>query len=1440
MNKLLENFHKIPVIPTGQVNGVVGISTEDDYSSTDESEEEEGEEYEQEYVAEEKKKYASFKVDQEPSTMSEVEGVDGITFKNNPLHVYSQYSFNTTSRKKELPIDDFKDKILYHIGTYNVVIIHGPTGCGKTTQVPQFILDYCRDEGKYCNIAVTQPRKIATINIAKRVCEERGWAMGTVCGYQVGLEKKLSPDSILTYMTTGVLLQKIIHLKRLTEYTHIIIDEIHERTQELDFLLLLIRKFLYAQNSTTKIILMSATIKAEEFANYFQCKNDVSFLAPIIQVDKDSNFTKTLYYLEDLKSVFDTTKAAFPTFDIDKPEISEGLWKVFTCLVSLIDRFDFKDKYTNELIIGSILVFLPGIYEIEEAHKYLREHSETYAQRQNPNRIKWDIIPLHSSLPNDELAKAFLPTKKGFRKVILSTNIAESSITVPDSYYVIDFCMTKSMTIDPITKYMSLRLEWGSQVNCEQRAGRVGRIGDGRVYRLVPRDFYEQNMAASSIPDILRAPLERVVLQAKMLELNDTPQQILSLAMNPPNLKNIRMTILSLKEAGALLQTCRNEYKIADGDLTFLGHVMASLPVDINLSKLIVFGHLFNCLQEAIIMATGCSIQNIFSIPFQKRFAAYQKLFLWADDSFSDLIALLNLYQVWQTCKADGSFDVHGERQWCSKNLVSLKGLREWQQMVKEINQRLEFLNIKQIHGQTELQIDEKPLVLKMIIAGAFYPNFFIREQNANEVDDKQLVRAVGGRDPYRSVYLTGMDSQQPGPVYIRAIKSLFKNENDRNTNISIGFDSSNKIYVEFKVLSQYQNRMAISINGRQMVADTILGKIPREVYEAIRKRQLQHQFQLQLLPLKEAWKYAEEKGFTRKSALQKLAHEDIPMPSTFADRNCFSLGAHNPIPGLDVEWITLKITEYEDAGHFWANNLESEPYLTAIEEILNKAILHSVVSRGQTVEVGSTYAARFVEDNMFYRCKVFSVSPTYAEVRFIDYGNMQRVPIKEIYLLPNRPECSFEPLAIECALHGIKPSRKANIRGIWSEATTNFVKKHTFNILLYGRVHSVVDKVVYLEVYKRDPHMNNSKSLNLVMLEDGWAEPAIESYHSRDDSNNRQKVYASDNPRAEAVRLSFDKVQSYDDFDAPQMSTRGKTIYLKGPHSPLEMKVYSCLESSNNKTIDVEGSSINTVLLDTAPQDPHTRLLVAAYVSQSANSDHLKLRQTTLMPNIPGLPMLLTLLFCPKMSPKVTDDGTKVASILCGLGYDPITLKSYYPSHDFILTLDTELTEDEVNRVNCVRFAMNQGLKVMAEVAFEHANPRDMLLKQKELKNSLMELLHADRRSVERSSVPYANVWHKNNFESTILTSGMDENQIWPLLDFVKLCNREGYHPEVSKNLNDLDLMARKMLPAAPIQCYLCRVELLFVHDVRFHLISKDHKERVAAYNPQYTIKQY
>jgi ATP-dependent RNA helicase TDRD9 len=193
-------------------------------------------------------------------------------------------------------------QILDMINTNSVVIIHGPTGCGKTTQVPQYIMDQCRATKSPCNIVVTQPRRIAAINIAQRVCEERGWAIGTVCGYQVGLDKNVGDQVILTYMTTEVLLQKLILQKNLNKYTHIVIDEVHERNKALDFLLLLVRKYLFTNSSSVKVILMSATMQAKEFAQYFRSvsRNDPRdyLLAPILHVTKKSQYTTNIYYIE--------------------------------------------------------------------------------------------------------------------------------------------------------------------------------------------------------------------------------------------------------------------------------------------------------------------------------------------------------------------------------------------------------------------------------------------------------------------------------------------------------------------------------------------------------------------------------------------------------------------------------------------------------------------------------------------------------------------------------------------------------------------------------------------------------------------------------------------------------------------------------------------------------------------------------------------------------------------------------------------------------------------------------------------------------------------------------------------------------------------------------------------------------------------------------------
>ncbi|KAJ8973119.1 hypothetical protein NQ317_011047 [Molorchus minor] len=377
--------------------------------------------------------------------------------------------------------------------------------------------------------------------------------------------------------------------------------------------------------------------------------------------------------------------------------------------------------------------------------------------------------------------------------------------------------------------------------------------------------------------------------------------------------------------------------------------------------------------------------------------------------------------------------------------------------------------------------------------------------------------------------------------------------------------------------------------------------------------------------------------------------------------------------------------------------------------------------------------------------------------------------------------------------------------------------------------VWKVVDDVVYLELYKSQTNTGQVKSINEVMLEQGYAEPSTESYLSRADHEKRMRVANAENSILEAARLSKEKMVNYDDFDAPVVKENYKIIQLRGPFSPLEIKLHGSIESSLNKSVDIDGSSVNTVLLDTELQNYHTRLLVAGYVGQTMNGARLRLRQTTMLPNIPGLPMLLSLLFCPTMRVKLSNDGTRVASILCGLGYNEYTDKAYYQAHDLSLVLDTELTEDEVNKINQIRFYMNQGVKLMYDLSQEMVGQQEMIRTQNSLKKELIELIRMPRRQVERINVKFANVWWKNNIDAVILKPSTcdDAEFIWPLLWFVKLNNIKNYSPNVSKNLDDLDQIARNMTPVPPnMMCELCREPVFDVYEVREHLVSNSHKE--------------
>uniref|UniRef100_A0A8C1IR37 ATP-dependent RNA helicase TDRD9 n=1 Tax=Cyprinus carpio TaxID=7962 RepID=A0A8C1IR37_CYPCA len=478
-----------------------------------------------------------------------------------------------------LPITKNRQELVSLIENNSVIIIRGATGSGKTTQLPQFILDHYAEKKTPCNLVVTQPRKIGATSIARWVARERKCTLGSMVGYQVGLEKMATEHTKLIYVTTGVLLQKLVSSKTLTEYSHIFIDEVHERTEELDFLLLVVRKLLRTNSRYVKVILMSATINCAEFAEYFgtPIRNQMN-PAYVFEVE-GAPYAIEEFYLDELKTIL--------PLGIN---VWEEMYNVAVSLIQSFDEMEAKDQSATHPERGSVLVFLPGLAEIQ----YMKEALAKLVRK------RLQVYPLHSTVTLEEQNGVFLVPVPGYRKIILSTNIAESSVTVPDVKYVIDFCLVRQLVCDKETNYRCLRITWASKTSCNQRRGRAGRVSKGFCYRLVSRHFWEHEIPDFTIPEMLRSPLASTLLKVKLLDMGD-PRSVLSTALTPPNLNDIERTVLQLKQIGAL-SVQSNSQRQFDGELTFLGRVLAHLPVDLQLGKLIVFGHVFGCLEECLII----------------------------------------------------------------------------------------------------------------------------------------------------------------------------------------------------------------------------------------------------------------------------------------------------------------------------------------------------------------------------------------------------------------------------------------------------------------------------------------------------------------------------------------------------------------------------------------------------------------------------------------------------------------------------------------------------------------------------------------------------------------------------------------------------------------------------------------------------------------------
>lgn len=279
--------------------------------------------------------------------------------------LYIRFNFNPKPLNPKLPIFEHRDSLLKHIRDSPVVVIQGDTGCGKSTQVPQFILDDAYTRGEYCNIVVTQPRRIAAITLSERVCKERGYVKNSLVGYQVGLDRKVNEDTRVTFCTTGVLLNQLINMKRMDMYTHIILDEIHERDEEMEFLLIATKRFLIDNPFQTKIILMSATIDTRKFAEYFSLPTPRGGMleVPTVCLTGERQHSVKTYYLEDLDK-------NMKYMNYEKPGIEPRMYQLASTIISAFSKPDLIEKGI------CFLVFLPGIHEIAEMHRELESERE--------------------------------------------------------------------------------------------------------------------------------------------------------------------------------------------------------------------------------------------------------------------------------------------------------------------------------------------------------------------------------------------------------------------------------------------------------------------------------------------------------------------------------------------------------------------------------------------------------------------------------------------------------------------------------------------------------------------------------------------------------------------------------------------------------------------------------------------------------------------------------------------------------------------------------------------------------------------------------------------------------------------------------------------------------------------------------------------------------
>eukprot|EP00002_Diphylleia_rotans_P005867 TRINITY_DN1507_c0_g1_i11.p1 TRINITY_DN1507_c0_g1~~TRINITY_DN1507_c0_g1_i11.p1 ORF type:complete len:713 (+),score=145.57 TRINITY_DN1507_c0_g1_i11:50-2188(+) len=574
---------------------------------------------------------------------------------------FSERYYQILDKRQTLPMWENRDQFIDLVRKNQTVILVGETGSGKTTQVPQFLVEAGFTERRKL-VGCTQPRRVAAMSVARRVAEEMDVTLGEEVGYNIRFEDVTSPKTMLKYLTDGMLLRESMFDPLLEKYSVIILDEAHERTLATDVLFGMLKGIL-KQRPDLRLVVMSATLDAEGFCKYFDD-------APLIKVP-GRMFPVEIFYTPQPEP--DYLEAAIRTvIQIHLTEPS-----------------------------GDILVFLTGEEEIEETCKRLTREINAMG----PEIPELRCVPLYSALPPAQQQKIFDPAPgprypggPSGRKCVVSTNIAETSLTIDGIVYVVDPGFSKQKVYNPRIRVESLLASPISQASAKQRAGRAGRTQPGKAFRLYTENAFKKELHPNTYPEILRSNIGPVVLLLKKLGIDDLVHFDF---MDPPAPETLMRALELLNYLGALDD---------EGDLTELGAMMAEFPVDPQLAKMLIESSKFKCSNEILTITALLSVPDVFVRPKDAQRAADEAKSRFAH-SEGDHLTLLNVYHAFKMNETD--------TRWCQENFLHVRNLKAADNVREQLSRFMKRFNIPMM--SPEFNSAEYYINIRKALVGGFF-----------------------------------------------------------------------------------------------------------------------------------------------------------------------------------------------------------------------------------------------------------------------------------------------------------------------------------------------------------------------------------------------------------------------------------------------------------------------------------------------------------------------------------------------------------------------------------------------------------------------------------------------------------------------------------------------------------------------------------------------